>query len=130
MTDFSFQRQQRLLNAADYSHVFDKADFKISHPSYLILARRVESSSQGRLGLIAAKKHLRFAVQRNLFKRIARESFRHHQHQLTHVDLIIMARSGAAQADRRALRDALDQGYSKLARKLAKVQTDSPPAPA
>ncbi len=129
MKPLPFKRQQRLLNAADYTQVFDHVDVKISHPSFLLLARRVPESPAGRLGLIAAKKHLRLAVQRNRFKRIVRESFRHHQRHLCGVDLIVMARSGAMQASPTELRSALDQTWLKLGKRLGLAQTESPPDP-
>jgi len=125
----TFKRQQRLLNAADYTGVFDHVDIKISHPLYLILVRRVADSVSARMGLIAAKKHLRHAVQRNAFKRIARESFRHNQHNIAPVELIIMARSGAAQASPTELRAAFDQAWTRLAKRLAQMQTESPIPP-
>lgn len=123
MNRLTFKRQQRLLNAADYTGVFDHVDIKISHPSYLLLARRVPASPQARLGLIAAKKHLKLAVQRNRFKRTVRESFRLNQHSLAGVDLILMARSGAAQASPAELRAAVDQAWQRLAKRLCQEQT-------
>ena len=124
--NFRFQRQQRLLNAADYTQVFDKVDAKISHNAFLILAQHSSASVPARLGLIAAKKNLRQANQRNTFKRIVRESFRLHQQDLTGINLIVMARSGANQLDRAQLRKALDQTWPRLFKRLASVQTDSP----
>lgn len=117
----TFKRQQRLLNAADYSGVFNQVDIKISHPAYLLLARRVPEASSARLGLIAAKKHLKRAVQRNHFKRHARESFRLNQHSLPGIDLILMARSGAAQASSEELRAAFDQAWPRLCKRLASL---------
>ena len=129
MNRLTFKRQQRLLNAADYTGVFDHVDAKVSHPSYLLLARRVPASPSARLGLIAAKKHLKLAVQRNRFKRIARESFRHNQHALQGIELILMARSGAAQASAAELRAAFDQAWPRLVKRLGQVQTVAPQPP-
>lgn len=129
MSSFSFKRQQRLLNASDYTQVFDHVDAKISHNTFLILAQRSPDCTTARLGLIAAKKHLRFAVQRNSFKRVVRESFRHNQQQLTGINLIVMARSGAAQQSTAQLRLALDQAWPRLCKRLASVQTNSPAQP-
>lgn len=127
MKPLAFKRQQRLLNASDYTLVFDHVDAKTSHPAFLLLAHRVAASSPGRLGLIAAKKHLKLAVQRNRFKRVVRESFRHHQPLLQGVDLIVMARSGAAQISSVELRAALDQAWPRLVKRLALSHTVTPP---
>ena len=126
MSPFAYQRQQRLLNASDYTQVFDNVDAKISHQYYLILARRPSDQSTARLGLIAAKKHLRKAVQRNAFKRIVRESFRHHQQPLNGIHLIVMARAGALQATPAELRKALDQAWPRLCKRLTSLQTETP----
>lgn len=91
---FRFGKQQRLLNAADYSAVFDDAPIRASHPNFLILAK-AHSGSQAKLGLIVAKKHVRHAVKRNRIKRIARETFRLQQHKLPAIDAIVLARRGA-----------------------------------
>lgn len=128
MKPFPFRRQQRLLNARDYTQVFDHTEAKISHSCFLILARRSPQPT-ARIGLIAAKKHLKHAVDRNRFKRITRESFRLHQQQLTGIELIVMARSGALTATPAELRLALDQAWPRLCKRLAPVQTpDSPPS--
>ncbi len=123
MNSYNFQRQQRLLNASDYTQVFDNVDTKISQSAFLILAHRSSDQSSARLGLIAAKKHLRLAVQRNTFKRIVRESFRHNQQELAGVHLVVMARSGAAKASPQDLRRSLDQVWPRLCKRLASLQT-------
>lgn len=87
-----FQRHQRLLNRAAFQGVFDQADFKVSYPEFLILARPTADSDEARLGLIVAKKNIKTAAKRNHFKRLARESFRLNQHRLQGLDIIVMSR--------------------------------------
>lgn len=91
---FKFGKQQRLLNAADYSAVFNDAPIRASHPNFLILAR-VNNSAQAKLGLVIAKKNVRHAVTRNRIKRVARETFRLQQHNIPTIDAIVLARRGA-----------------------------------
>jgi len=75
--------------------------------------------SSARLGLVVAKKLARFAVQRNLLKRLARETFRHARHGLPAYDLVLrLARSpgDTLKAEvRKALRNDMEQLLVKLA---------------
>jgi len=93
-TTFSFSSSKRLLSASDYSRVFDDAPIRASHKCALILSRP-NKLNYARLGLVVAKKNMRFAVARNQFKRLTRESFRLKQHQLPAIDAIVLARRGA-----------------------------------
>jgi len=49
--------------------------------------------SNARLGIIASKKTLPSAVDRNSIKRIIRETFRQHNIKARQVDLVVMVRS-------------------------------------
>lgn len=123
MKQYPFHRQQRLLDARDYTRVFDHNQARISHHAFLILALRISSERPARLGLIASKKHLKRAVQRNKFKRTVRESFRQYQHDLRGIDLIVMARAGALNITAKELRNALDQAWPRLGERLPTLQT-------
>jgi ribonuclease P protein component len=91
---YGFAKHQRLLDSKAYALVFSDAPLRASHPSLLILAR-LNDLGVPRLGLVVAKKHVRRANQRNLIKRIARETFRKEQHKLPSIDAIVLARRGA-----------------------------------
>src|SRR5690606_20728212 len=65
--DQRFTKQQRLLKAADYGAVFKAADFKVSTPFLLILAKDT-GQDQARLGLVISKKNVGCAVRRNRVK--------------------------------------------------------------
>jgi ribonuclease P protein component len=91
---FKYTKHQRLLNSKEFKEVFDDAPIRASHPQFLILAR-INQLGYARLGLVVAKKNARFAHQRNSIKRVARETFRQHQHQLPAVDAIVLSRKGA-----------------------------------
>ena len=64
---FSFSREARLLDAADYRGVFNAVESKASHRHLLLLARP-NGLAHNRLGLVVAKKHVRLAAQRNRIK--------------------------------------------------------------
>lgn len=90
---FSFNKACRLLNAADFTPVFNDAPFRASHPHFLVLAK--PGKLQARLGLVIAKKAVKRAHERNRLKRLIRESFRHQKNTLPPIDAIVLARKGA-----------------------------------
>jgi ribonuclease P protein component len=53
---------------------------------------RPNGLTQARIGIIASTKAARRAVDRNRFKRMAREAFRHARHRLGGVDVVIQLR--------------------------------------
>lgn len=116
MTDLSFGKSKRLLNASDYGAVFDRADYKVSIKQVLCLAKQ-NGSEHPRLGLVIAKKNIRLAVQRNRVKRIIRESFRLHQHELPAVDIVILARRGLGDLDNAAIHAELENIWKRLNKK-------------
>lgn len=94
MSDYSFNKQLRLLNASHYQVVFNNVHWKVSTKEFLLLCRPNELPHP-RLGIVVAKKHVRLAVQRNRIKRLIRDSFRLNQHQLAGIDIIVLARKDA-----------------------------------
>ncbi len=111
-----FPRQVRLLTAGDYHRVFEKAETKAQTQQVLILARRNELGFS-RMGLVVAKKHAKRAVDRNQFKRIVRESFRHHQSELENFDCVVLSRGGAKNLDKIQLRTMIDKLWTRLGQK-------------
>jgi len=110
-----FPRSARLLTPADYSRVFEQAT-KSTDDCFTVLCRASEKG-QSRLGLAIAKKSVKRAVDRNLIKRIIRESFRHHQTELKGLDFVVMARRGLAVEDRARLRTSLDKHWARVAKR-------------
>lgn len=111
--DSSFGKARRLLNAKDYSRVFDGAEARASHKHLLLLAR-TNNEPGHRLGLVIAKKNVRLAVQRNRIKRIAREVFRNLPPSDPTLDVILLARRGLDQLDNAELSTILRQQWQKL----------------
>jgi ribonuclease P protein component len=110
----SFQRELRLLNAKDFSRVFDQA-FKVHNQAFTLLARK-NDLHHPRLGLVIAKKNLKFAHQRNRIKRLLREGFRLQQASLDSYDLVILTRRDIAlipKTDIIRLRDNLFDRFRK-----------------
>lgn len=110
---FGFTKALRLLNARDYQAVFDDAPIRASHQHLLILSRPNQLNCP-RLGLVIAKKNIRLANQRNRIKRILRESFRLHQHALSGLDIIVLARRELDSLDNTQMRALVDKQWARL----------------
>jgi ribonuclease P protein component len=100
----SFPKGKRLLKTDDFSSVFH---FKCGEKaaSFRVLARP-NGLSVSRLGIIVPKKLVPLSVNRNLIKRLIREEFRHQQHRLSGLDIIVQAHSpGAVQEKSRTVEE-------------------------
>jgi ribonuclease P protein component len=124
--DAGFSKTRRLLNALDYSRVFDDAEAKASHKHLLLLARRSESEGH-RLGLVIAKKNVRLAVQRNRIKRVAREFFRQVPQAGTSMDVVLLARRGIDDLDNGELSNILQQLWQRLERHIPQPESHQDP---
>lgn len=111
---YPFTRQNRLLTAAAYSRVFDKA--QRSQDKWFTVLWRPDPDGKTRLGLAISKKHCRKATRRNLIKRIARESFRQHQHEIEGLDIVVINKPAAAAAMRKQLHASLLHHWNRLAK--------------
>lgn len=115
MGNYSFPKTSRLLRPGDYSGVFNDVQIRVPHRHFLILASPNELGHP-RLGLIFSKRNLKHAVQRNRVKRLVRETFRHRT-DLGSLDIVVLGRQNLATQDNRALHNALNDLWRKLARK-------------
>ncbi len=123
----AFGKQQRLLTPRAFKAVFDQAVFKISHRSLLLLAIP-NSSSTARLGLVVAKKNAKLAVQRNRLKRLLRENFRLHQHQLAGLDIVALVKPGLWQQDNAAISALIEEQWQRLLKQQMKSRQPPPAA--
>lgn len=120
----NFSKAKRLLNAKDYSRVFDESDARASHKHVLLLAKVTDEPGH-RLGLVIAKKNVRLAVQRNRIKRLAREFFRTLPHTEPPMDVVLLARRGMGQLDNAELSTILQQQWQKLVRHTSKPKSST-----
>lgn len=111
-----FKPEQRLRCETEFDAVF--SDPLRSRDQYFLLLIRKNNKSHSRIGLIVSKKKIRRAVSRNRVKRIVRDSFRLHQHQLPAVDVIILAYKHADEVDSLTLRHSLNNHWQKLKKKI------------
>lgn len=128
---YAFGKSLRLLCSGEFKAVFDDAPYRASHQSFLILARP-NTLDHPRLGLVVAKKHLRFAVSRNRIKRLTRELFRQQQDHLGGLDLVFLTRKGLDDMDNAQFTAQLMQQLQRILKKSRKqansVATSDSPA--
>ena len=112
------QKRARLLKAADFDRVFDKA--MRSSDQYFTVLARLNDLEYPRLGLAISKKKAKLAVTRNRLKRTIRESFRLMQQDLCRADFIVLAGNRCGSANSRRLNESLEQHWQKLNKLCAK----------
>jgi len=110
--NYSYSRELRLLTPEDFQPVFKNAIPAVS-PHLTLLARK-NNLDHPRIGMAIPKKHIKHAVGRNRIRRIVREQFRHQQHQLPAIDIVIIAKAGIADLSNQEINKVLDKLWRKL----------------
>ena len=77
----------------------------------------VNEAGEARLGMAVGLRAAGNAVRRNRIRRLIRESFRMHRHELPAVDLLVTARAAAAAATNKAVLDSLAQHWRSIGRR-------------
>ncbi|MCU7935978.1 MAG: ribonuclease P protein component [Candidatus Thiodiazotropha sp. (ex Dulcina madagascariensis)] len=108
----AFPPSRRLLKPDEYRRVFDNGRRSVDK-QFLVLGRPNHLDC-ARLGLAVSKKNCRLAVDRNRIKRLIRESFRQNQALLKGLDLVVVARKGAATAENRRCSHSLGLHWRKM----------------
>lgn len=128
--DKGFPKSARLLSRSDFSRVFGDAT-AVSDASFTILCRP-NALGYPRLGLAISKKALRRSVDRNLVKRIVRESFRQRSEALQGRDLVVLARRGIDPKRRQLLHDSLQRLWERSRQRCSpppcREAANTPPA--
>ena len=107
-----FPKTARLLNAHDYSQVFENCSIRVGSTTGTVLALPA-SDNRSRLGIIVAKKNVRLATDRNRIKRLVREYFRSHPLTIS-MNLVFMAKRGAGVLSNADVISDLDRLWRKL----------------
>lgn len=113
---YEFSRKNRLRAKRDFQSVFAKP-FKLSR-KYLVILYRSNQQPDARLGIVLNKRYLKKAVERNQFRRIIRESFRHAKEDLKGLDILVLIRSECTPLDKKALRTDIDKLWQELINSL------------
>ncbi|RLV60827.1 ribonuclease P protein component [Parashewanella curva] len=111
----TFPRELRLLTPAQFSTVFSNP-IKASSAEITLLAVS-NDQNHPRMGLTVPKKQVKLAVARNRVKRIIRDSFRCHQHDLPAIDIVVLVRHGVTKMDNAALHKLVEKLWRKLCRR-------------
>jgi ribonuclease P protein component len=109
-----FTTAQRLRQKSDFDRVYRAA--RRSADAFFGVFTRANDGTAARLGLAIAARIIGGAVRRNRIKRLVRESFRAHQHDLPAVDIVINARSAARDADNAAIVRSLEKHWQTVIR--------------
>jgi len=115
---YTFPAERRLLRASEFKAVFDHAVYKVHQSGFMLLA--IPLQERPRLGLVIAKRKIRRAHERNRVKRLARESFRLHQHRLPPLDIVLMAKADAQVLTNAELHQQLQVAWQQLGKRFAK----------
>ncbi|HRH76087.1 MAG TPA: ribonuclease P protein component [Cellvibrionaceae bacterium] len=121
-----FTKQQRLLEAKEFSALFADAPIRASHPCFLLLCN-FNSTEHARLGLVIAKKQIKKSHDRNRLKRLIRESFRLYQHKLPLIDAIVLARKGADALSNSEIQVILHGLWKRISKRATHNHTESTP---
>ncbi len=84
----SLAQGARITKAREYAHIFKQGI--PSQGNFWKLIAIPSEQANSRLGLAISKKICKRAVDRNLFKRIARETFRQHRDDFNLLDFVVM----------------------------------------
>ncbi|MFA7270874.1 MAG: ribonuclease P protein component [Sterolibacterium sp.] len=111
--DLGFRGEYRIRKTDEFSSVF--AFRKTLRGKHFDMLYRPNSLATARLGVVIAKKFVRSAVNRNLTRRIVRESFRLSRMRLPQRDIVVRVSIRMDTLDRQALRKEIDELFARLA---------------
>ncbi len=111
--ELGFRSEYRLRKTDEFSSVF--AFRRTLRGKHFDLMHRPNSIASARIGVVIAKKFVSSAVNRNLIRRIVRESFRLSRSKLPQRDIVVRIFARLDMPDRRALRGEIDELFARLA---------------
>lgn len=120
MIKLTFPRELRLITPASFRHIFQDP-LRVGSPYITILARPNHLTCP-RIGFAIAKKQIKRAYDRNRIKRVTRDYFRRHQHELPVMDYVILARKAVIDLDNKQIRAELEKLWRRLRQNIAKSQ--------
>ena len=85
---------------------------------------RPNGADQSRLGLAVPRRVARRAVDRHRLKRHIRESFRYSAERLAGLDVVVIARSGAAKMDSKHFRDVMARAWERAHGRVRRTEKE------
>jgi ribonuclease P protein component len=110
-----FTAAQRLHNKAAFDRVYRNSR-RLGDAMFAVFVCDT-GCDKPRLGLSTAARIVGNSVRRNRIKRLVRESFREHQHELPNVDIVVNARAGVCTADNPSIRRSLERHWQAIGRR-------------
>lgn len=107
-----FPRQARLLLPREFDAVFQSG--RRERGRFFVCVIAAGTAETARVGFAVGKKHLPAAHDRNLVKRLARESFRLRRARMPLVDLVLSPTREVVRGDRLRLRQDLDALFDRV----------------
>lgn len=125
----AFGPDRKLPDKSAFDRVFAEPDFRLRRHPFMLLARHRGAGHRdvgpARIGFVVGKKHARRAVARNRIRRVARERFRQTRGLQSvdygGLDIILMARPGAAELDRAQLAEVLGWLFERLCSEISRA---------
>jgi len=103
--NYFFEKQLRLSNSISFQNVFKKSYKKTT--GEIIILGRFNLLEYPRLGLSISRKNIKYSHDRNLIKRLIRETFRLLQHQLVLMDYIVITKKNVLYLTNKKIIDML-----------------------
>jgi ribonuclease P protein component len=110
--------ERRLRSKREFDAVYAHGQ-RFGNGFFGVTAYRAAQGGGPRLGLAVAVKTAGNAVERNRIRRVIRESFRLHQHELPAMDLVVNARARTRGASGPELRAHLEPLWQEVRKKCA-----------
>ncbi|MCL5272304.1 MAG: ribonuclease P protein component [Gammaproteobacteria bacterium] len=107
-----FARKNRLSSQRDFRYVWENPK-KVRSEQFLIFFRP-NQNDYSRIGIVIKKSSLKLAQQRNLLRRVVRESFRAHLPMLKELDIVVLARPSKYPLNKKIIREGIDQLWQKV----------------
>ncbi|MBZ0106591.1 MAG: ribonuclease P protein component [Sulfuricella denitrificans] len=120
---FGFTKARQLLKTDEISSVFSFNHRFSSEHFHILIKPGIHEFA--RMAVIVSKKTTRLATARNYIKRVSREIFRLHQHQLAGLDVVIRIRKGFLPSDYVMIVQELRSQFDSAGRKFTLVEKPS-----
>lgn len=112
---FKFRKHQRIKSPAEFKQVYNNKQWGNTRLlTFNALSTASTESKPNQFGVTVSKKVSKLAVRRNTLKRLVREFYRQHQHQILDTQLVITVKPAARTVSNQDLVEDLQELWVKL----------------